>query len=118
MTSKTRRSVSMTGIAYQRLRDHCRETGQSCSSFVQDLVMAKLDELGVPEQTVLKPWTTKTPVKDVLHCRFALPSCQSLILLGRHPLLNRGQPPAHLNTDANPPGRPGRNGPRTQYGPS
>lgn len=51
----TRRSVSVKGLTYQRLKDHCDEKGSSVSSFLEDVIKAKLDEAGAPVPTALRP---------------------------------------------------------------
>ena len=56
---QTRRSVSMKGLTYQRVRKYCDAHGVSISKFVEDLINERLDALGVPQETVLD----STPVK-------------------------------------------------------
>jgi hypothetical protein len=52
---QTRRAISVKGLTYQRLKKHCDKEDKSISGFVEDLVAAKLDALGVPQETVLEP---------------------------------------------------------------
>jgi hypothetical protein len=52
---QTRRSISVKGITYQRLKDYCDGTGKSVSGFLEDIIAEKLDAAGVPIPTVLKP---------------------------------------------------------------
>jgi len=60
---QTRRSISVKGLTYQRLKKHCDEYNStrevashlSISGFVETLIHKKLDELGAPEETVLAP---------------------------------------------------------------
>lgn len=51
---QTRRSLSVKGLTYQRLADYCKAEGVSVSGFIEELVGAKLDELGVERPTVLR----------------------------------------------------------------
>lgn len=63
---QTRRAISVKGLTYQRVKKHCDERGQSISSFVEELIAKKMEELGIPEETVLKPRpsSSKTVVRD------------------------------------------------------
>ena len=56
---QTRRSVSVKGITYQRLKDYCDATGKSVSGYLEDIVAEKLDAEGVPMPTELRPWPQK-----------------------------------------------------------
>lgn len=53
-TRKTRRSISVKGITYQRLRDYCDATGASVSGYLEEIIAEKLDAAGVPVPAVLK----------------------------------------------------------------
>jgi len=59
---QTRRSISVKGLTYQRLKSFCESQTPplSLSGFVEELVIKKLDELGAPEETVLIPRPVKT----------------------------------------------------------
>ena len=52
---QTRRSISVKGITYQRLKDYCDGQRQSVSGFLEEIIAQKLDAAGVPVPTVLKP---------------------------------------------------------------
>lgn len=52
---QTRRAVSVKGLTYQRTKNHCEKHGLTVSGFVEEAINKKLDELGVPEETVLEP---------------------------------------------------------------
>jgi hypothetical protein len=52
---QTRRSISVKGITYQRLKDYCDATGKSVSGYLEDIIAEKLDAAGAPIPTVLKP---------------------------------------------------------------
>ena len=58
---QTRRSISVKGLTYQRLKNHCDANGTAISAFVEELVMDRLDELGVPVETILKPRPAQQP---------------------------------------------------------
>lgn len=55
----TRRSLSVKGITYQRLKDYCDAQGCSVSGFMEDVIAEKLDALGVPQPDVLRPRPTQ-----------------------------------------------------------
>lgn len=57
---QTRRSISVKGITYQRLKDHCDSIGASVSGYLEDIIAEKLDAAGVPIPTVLRPRPTRT----------------------------------------------------------
>lgn len=52
---QTRRSISVKGITYQRLKDFCESSGLSVSGYLEDIIAEKLDAAGVPVPTVVKP---------------------------------------------------------------
>lgn len=58
---QTRKSISVKGITYQRVKDYCDKEGRSVSGFLEDIIAAKLDALGVPVPTVLRPKALPTP---------------------------------------------------------
>ncbi len=51
---QTRRSLSLKGITYQRLKDYCDAEGRSVSGFMEDVIAEKLDAAGVPIPVVLR----------------------------------------------------------------
>ncbi|HEY0133647.1 MAG TPA: hypothetical protein VGB85_06190 [Nannocystis sp.] len=55
---QTRRSISVKGITYQRLKDFCESSGLSVSGYLEDIIAEKLDAAGVPVPTVVKPRPT------------------------------------------------------------
>ena len=69
---QTRRSVSVKGLTYQRLKGYCDRTGQSLSSFVENLVAeaigAPTDEdrqkFGETVKASEKVSETKEPAKE------------------------------------------------------
>lgn len=51
---QTRRSISVKGITYQRLKDYCDANGTSVSGYLEEIIAEKLDAAGAPVPTVLK----------------------------------------------------------------
>lgn len=45
---QTRRSISVKGLTYQRLKNYCERNGDTISGFVERLVSEKMDEAGEP----------------------------------------------------------------------
>ena len=58
---QTRRSISVKGITYQRLKDYCDATGCSVSGYLEEIIAEKLDAAGVPVPTVLKARQERKP---------------------------------------------------------
>jgi len=52
---QTRRSISVKGITYQRLKDFCDAHDKSVSGFLEEIIAERLDAVGAPIPTVLKP---------------------------------------------------------------
>lgn len=52
---QTRRSISVKGITYQRLKDYCESSGLSVSGYLEDIIAEKLDAAGVPVPKLIKP---------------------------------------------------------------
>ena len=52
---QTRRSISVKGITYQRLKDYCDGQRTSVSGFLEEIIAQQLDAAGVPIPTILKP---------------------------------------------------------------
>ena len=51
---QTRRSISVKGITYQRLKDFCDTNSLSVSGYLEEIIAERLDAAGVPIPTVLK----------------------------------------------------------------
>lgn len=51
---QTRRSISLKGLTYQRLKDFCDATGRSVSGYLEEIIAEKLDAAGAPVPTVLR----------------------------------------------------------------
>ncbi|MCA9713895.1 MAG: hypothetical protein H6713_09785 [Myxococcales bacterium] len=52
---QTRRSISVKGITYQRLKDYCEASGISVSGYLEEIIAEKLDAAGVPVPKAVKP---------------------------------------------------------------
>jgi len=61
---QTRRSISVKGITYQRLKDFCDAHNKSVSGYLEDIIAEKLDAAGVPVPTVLKPRPSRPATAD------------------------------------------------------
>ena len=51
---QTRRSISLKGLTYQRLKKYCDAEGFTISGFLEDVIAAQMDIAGQPHETVLK----------------------------------------------------------------
>ena len=60
---QTRRSISVKGLTYQRLKDYCDKNSLTVSGFLETVIGEKLDALGVLRPTVLR---TKAPPRPML----------------------------------------------------
>lgn len=56
---QTRRSISLKGLTYQRLKNHCEAKGRSISGYLEEIVAARLDAEGVPVPDKLEPAAKK-----------------------------------------------------------
>ncbi len=61
---QTRRSISVKGITYQRLKDFCDANDKSVSGFLEEIIADRLDAAGVPVPTVLKPRPQRTTMGE------------------------------------------------------
>jgi hypothetical protein len=55
---QSRRSISVKGITYQRLKNFCETTGLSVSGYLEDIIAAKLDAANVPVPEKVEPRPT------------------------------------------------------------
>jgi hypothetical protein len=55
----TRRALSVRGATYQRIKSRADAQGKSVSGLLEDLIAEKMDELGVPEEKLLRPRESK-----------------------------------------------------------
>ena len=51
---QTRRSISIKGLTYQRLKAYCAVTSYSVSGWLEEVIAEKLDAAGVDVPTVLE----------------------------------------------------------------
>ena len=52
---QTRRSISVKGITYQRLKNFCESQGMSVSGYLEDIIASRLDEANVPVPEKVEP---------------------------------------------------------------
>ena len=52
---QTRRTISLKGLTYQRLKDYCDAEGHSVSGYLEDMIKERLDALRVPVPETLRP---------------------------------------------------------------
>lgn len=45
---QTRRSISVKGITYRRLKEYCDANGKSVSGYLEEIIGEKMDAAGVP----------------------------------------------------------------------
>lgn len=53
--TKTRREISIRGLTHSRLKTHCEAKKLDFAKLLDDIVNQKLDALGVPPETTLRP---------------------------------------------------------------
>lgn len=58
---QTRRSISVKGITYQRLKNFCEEQSLSVSGYLEDIIAAKLDAANVPVPEKVEPRVAAKP---------------------------------------------------------
>ena len=63
---QTRRSISVKGITYQRLKNFCESQGMSVSGYLEDIIARRLDEANVPipEKVDPRPEPAQKPQRD------------------------------------------------------
>lgn len=52
---RTRRSISIRGLTYQRLKGYCATQGKSMSGYLEGVLAEKLDAANVPVPTKIDP---------------------------------------------------------------
>lgn len=57
--NNTRRAISVRGVTYQRLQDHCSEIGISISGYLEKIIADNLDARGVPQVVAAQVPATK-----------------------------------------------------------
>lgn len=58
---QTRRSISVKGITYQRLKNFCESQGMSVSGYLEDIIASRLDEANVPIPEKVDPRPEPAP---------------------------------------------------------
>lgn len=69
---QTRRSISVKGITYQRLKNFCEDQNLSVSGYLEEIIAARLDEANVPVPEKVDPrpsQPTPAPVSGVKPAR-------------------------------------------------
>jgi hypothetical protein len=64
---QTRRSISVKGITYQRLKNFCEEQNLSVSGYLEDIIAARLDEARVPVPEKVDPRPSAAPKSQPSH---------------------------------------------------
>lgn len=64
---QTRRSISVKGITYQRLKNFCEAQGLSVSGYLEDIIANRLDEANEPVPERVDPRPEPTAVKPAPH---------------------------------------------------
>ena len=62
---QTRRSISVKGITYQRLKNFCEDQNLSVSGYLEDIIASRLDEANVPVPEKVDPRPVVAPVTQV-----------------------------------------------------
>jgi len=60
---QTRRSISVKGLTYQRLKNFCEERNLSVSGYLEGIIAQRLDEANVPVPERVDPRPTPKPVQ-------------------------------------------------------
>lgn len=61
---QSRRSVSMRGTTYQRLRNYCKKHNKSASGITEELLTSFLDRMGEPEVLYADPPKPRAKKKE------------------------------------------------------
>lgn len=69
---QTRRSISVKGITYQRLKDFCEGQGVSVSGYLEEIIAEKLDAAGapVPEKVEPRPRPKAVDAEEIVSQHF------------------------------------------------
>jgi len=60
---QTRRSISVKGITYQRLKNFCGTHGLSVSGYLEGIIASRLDDAQVPVPERVEPRPTRHPLE-------------------------------------------------------
>ena len=61
---QTRRSISIKGLTYQRLKNRCEREGSSMSGYLERIIAEKLDALEEPVPDKIDPPKPKPPTPE------------------------------------------------------
>lgn len=61
---KTRRSISIKGITYQRLKNYCNAQDCSMSGYLEEIIAENLDAAGVPIPEFVEPYESDRNGKE------------------------------------------------------
>lgn len=61
---QTRRSISVKGITYQRLKNFCEDQNLSVSGYLEEIIASRLDEAKVPVPEKVDPRPVAVPVSQ------------------------------------------------------
>ena len=61
---QTRRSISVKGITYQRLKNYCEDQGLSVSGYLEQIIAQNLDAEDVPVPERVEPRPESKPVGE------------------------------------------------------
>ena len=63
---QTRRSISVKGITYQRLKNYCEDQNLRVSGYLESIIAERLDaaNVPVPEKVDPRPSTQKEPQRE------------------------------------------------------
>lgn len=70
---QTRRSISLKGTTYARIKRHCEETGESISGYLEKVAAQDLTAKGVPEWSgpLPRPSSRRNePVEEIAAAHF------------------------------------------------
>jgi len=66
---QTRKSISVKGLTYQRMKDYCKAQGKSVSGALEEIIHEKLDAVGVP-RIEPPPSEKKKPDEEIISSHF------------------------------------------------
>lgn len=58
---QTRRSISVKGLTYQRLKNFCEDQNLSVSGYLEEIIASRLDEANVPVPEKVDPRPAAEP---------------------------------------------------------
>lgn len=69
---QTRRSISVKGLTYQRLKNYCEAQGLSVSGYIEDIISQRLDaaNVPVPERVDPRPQQQRIEPEEIISQHF------------------------------------------------